>query len=82
MNNLKRISLVMSPLIALLVAGCEIKIDEKTSPRDYTCTPEQLNQVEREYLLCKESGYMGTFCFAQAKATICDHTATDKPIGK
>jgi hypothetical protein len=39
---------------------------------DFRCSPEQFKAVKEEYAFCQETGYLGTYCFAAAKATICD----------
>ena len=60
-------------LLAILIAclfiiGCE---GNKIDLTDYKCNAEQLKLVNIEYDICKESSYITSHCFAQAKKTQC-----------
>ena len=44
----------------------------KNAVKSYRCNPEQLEAVEKEYDLCVQTNYFGTYCYATAKMTLCD----------
>jgi len=41
------------------------------------CDAEQLEMVEAEYEICEKSNYTTSYCFLQAKATLCDRILND-----
>lgn len=41
------------------------------SPDNYSCTSEQMAMVEKELLICSKTSYFNSYCFCQAKKTIC-----------
>jgi hypothetical protein len=54
----------------LLLVGCDgIRLDR---PEDFKCNSEQLKLVEEEYRVCSQSGYLDSYCFLQAKVTLCE----------
>lgn len=66
--------------LCLLFAGCVYEQEDystpwsrgEISPHLFVCNSEQLKQVEEEQKVCAASGYKEQFCFAQAKATLCE----------
>lgn len=58
--------------MAISLAGC---IDKEPtysdSPENYRCTDAELDTVQKEFLVCDQSGYFSSYCFLQAKKTIC-----------
>lgn len=62
-------------IVLLSFSGCENSSRYSKGElhlEDYKCTPEQFKAVEKEYKLCQETGYLDSYCFASAKATLCD----------
>lgn len=72
MKNLKRTTSGLVFLIVLLcLQGCK-REDRLDRLEDFTCTAEQLDMVKKEFEICKESSYLSSYCFLQAKKTQCD----------
>lgn len=47
-------------------------LDWDQAPQFYECTDEQFSRFQREFTLCKnETNYKDSFCWSQAKMTIC-----------
>jgi hypothetical protein len=69
MKNLKRATFWLSFFIVLLcLQGCK----REDGVEDFTCTAEQLDLVKKEFEICRESSYLTSYCFLQAKKTQCD----------
>ncbi len=67
--------------LVLLAAGCnEGRYSTAERPHKYVCDSDQLDLVEREMTLCNKTDYLGSYCFSQAKASLCEliTTHTDK----
>lgn len=58
-------------IVVLLLVGCKIGVDEKIRPENYICNDSQLELVKKEVEICGTTSYSSSYCFAQAKATIC-----------
>jgi len=56
-------------LIAFFVGGCMRK---ETTLVDYVCTSDQLALVKEEVEVCSKTSYLSSYCFLQAKATLCE----------
>ena len=78
MKNLKRSALGLSFLIALLcLCGCEYSVDNTDAEVElYRCNSAQLDLVKKEIEICKETGYLNSYCFRQAKKTQCEKIST------
>ncbi len=67
----------MKYLIFILLLGCNIEVDKagqeraKCRPESYSCSASQLNIVATEYKICDDSSYTSSYCFCQAKKSIC-----------
>lgn len=64
-NKLK--NFVLLCLVLVFLSACA----SIPKPYNYSCNEEQFKLMVREYELCNRAGYLDTFCFAQAKATLC-----------
>lgn len=60
----------ISVISLFLLVSCS-EGDGVPNPHDYVCNQKQLEMVTKEYTLCRGSNYLASYCFAQAKATIC-----------
>ena len=59
----------------LLLSACDMGVTSTSktiNPADYVCNAEQLDLVRTEYNICQDTGYIDSYCFAQAKASQCD----------
>lgn len=80
MKNFKRATLGLSFLIALLcLQGCNVSTDNSKGEVElYTCNAAQLDLVKKEVEICRETDYLNSYCFLQAKKTQCDLIAKTK----
>jgi hypothetical protein len=65
--------------ILLCLFGCESPSkwqQGKLCLEDYKCSPEQFEAVTKEYELCQTTSYLDSYCFASAKATLCEKIET------
>ncbi len=60
-------------IILLILSGCDIASQRRQNVQNYTCSDDQLVQVEKELDVCKTSGMTGGYCFNQAKISICTY---------
>lgn len=67
----------MTLLTALLLMGCEIQ-HSREPVLDYRCSEKQLDVVKKEVAICNETSFYTSFCFTQAKKTICDKIEVTK----
>jgi len=68
-----RYSIIILVILIGLSGCCENeKFDYSVNPSQYSCTEEQLKLVREEVDICLETSYFSSYCFAQAKATICN----------
>jgi hypothetical protein len=56
-------------LSIIIICGCEEQ--RLDTPENYSCTSEELELVKKEFEICDQSSYMSSYCFLQAKKTIC-----------
>lgn len=56
-------------IVLLATVGCE-QVQED-HPEDWRCTAEELILVEKEFSICTQSSYFSSYCFLQAKKSIC-----------
>ena len=78
LKSCKTPTLLAVCLTCLLVAGCDRELSQragKTSridPSAYRCDDSQMALVDREVEICKQTGYLNSYCFAQAKKSQCE----------
>ena len=60
-------------IIIVLISGCAEHTAEITG---YKCNDKQLDLVNKEFDICVKSSFLSTYCFEQAKTTICDKIET------
>jgi hypothetical protein len=84
MKNFKRATFGLSFLIALLcLCGCEVKVDNTDAEVElYKCSGEQLELVKKEMEICKETGYLDSYCFRQAKKTQCEKISVKQNVAE
>jgi len=80
MKILKTTALMAIALIALLcLCGCEYSVDNTDAEVElYKCNSVQLDLVKKEIEICKETGYLSSYCFRQAKKTQCEKISTEQ----
>ena len=72
-------------LVAVMVAlvGCD-QVNPASDSRDwnrqsdhslvdYHCDDKQMAAMEKSYTICKDSSYLNSFCFKQAKISQCSY---------
>lgn len=64
-------------LTALLLMSCEMQ-NSREPVIDYRCSEKQLDLVKKEVAICSETSFYTSFCFTQAKTTICDKIEVQK----
>lgn len=84
MKDLKRSAIGLSFLIALLcLCGCEVRQDNTDAEVElYRCNSEQLDLVKKEMEVCKQTGYLDSYCFRQAKKTQCEKIAAKQTVAE
>lgn len=55
-----------------LLTGCGPELE------NFSCSQEQLAQVKEEVSVCSSSGFRKSYCFEQAKKTLCDPVSKKK----
>ena len=84
MKSLKLSAFGLSFLIALLcLSGCEVKIEDTDAEIElYTCSGAQLELVKKEMDICKQTGYLDSYCFRQAKKTQCEKISVKQNVAE
>jgi len=84
MKILKNTALVAIALISLLcLSGCEVKIEDTDAEIElYTCSGAQLELVKKEMDICKQTGYLDSYCFRQAKKTQCEKISVKQNVAE
>ena len=80
-------------LVAVTVAlvGCD-RINPASCSRDwdrrsdhslvgYHCDDKQMAAMEKSYTVCRDSNYLNSFCFKQAKMSQCSYIDIDEMVG-
>jgi entry exclusion lipoprotein TrbK len=67
---MKKVSLLALISMTVLVEGCD-NAAPVPEAHDYSCSAEQITLVQREVEVCLQTGYLSSYCFAEAKATLC-----------
>ena len=71
-------------VVAVLVAACDSRpfqaqpqADWEKAPREYTCTTDQMQRVERETKWCDQNtSYLKTYCYGSAFIRNCTKIET------
>ena len=63
---------------SLCLCGCDVSRDDTSAEVElYKCNTAQLDLVKEEVEICKETGYLDSYCFRQAKKTQCEKISTN-----
>ena len=60
-------------IAVLLVTGCVQPKPPQNNLANWRCTPEQIEQVDREFQVCDQSSYFSDHCYLTAKKSICTY---------
>ena len=75
--------LLVAAMVAL--AGCDNSGTIWTNKTDrslvnYHCDDEQMVAMEKSYAICRDSSYLNSFCFKQAKMSQCSYIGIDEMV--
>lgn len=68
MKNFKRATVGIPILISLMfLYGCD---DNRENLEDYRCSSEHIDLVKKELEVCRDAGFLASYCFSQAKISL------------
>ena len=65
-------------LLALILSGCEIKVENTSAAEAHTCSVEQLANVDKYLSVCLKSGYFSSYCFDRGVESFCTKKGATK----
>ena len=69
---MKKGSVIVFLFILFSIVGCDGIQSAASDLDEWTCTEEQLKLVRVEFEICDASSFFSSYCFEQAKKSICD----------